>query len=243
MTAACLDLDGAVLVRGTVARARVEAVADVVEAALCAAGLCAGRDGDGGWIAGEKLGGRGWDDPRWLQVQQVVLEHAAVGALREDEGLMSMLGALMGGTPRGAQGDIVRVACPGQPELTTPPHQDGYYITDADDVWTVWLPLVPCPLELGPLALIPGSHRNGLRPHAPCHLGVPALMSVAPPRIQGPGEISPPWFAAGMSPGDALLFRSHTIHGALPNRHERHLRVSIDLRYRASCGTNTNYAA
>ena len=57
-----------------------------------------------------------------------------------------------------------RVVSP-HPELAARPHQDAHYVRTLGDFVTVWVPLGDCPAWLGPLAIWPGSHRRGLRPH------------------------------------------------------------------------------
>lgn len=218
---------------GAVALERVGAVAEVAVAALRRVGFGVAVGADGTLEAAQELvglRGRGWDDPRWLTLQQHVLAHPAVAALRDDPGLVEALTTLAGGPVEGSAGDIVRVAFPGQPHLATRPHQDGFYLPQPEGLWTVWIPLVPCPLDLGPLAVIPDSHPAGLLPHDTRDLGVPELASLARPAL--PLLPDGPWQARAMAPGDALAFPAFTIHAALPNRTVNAVRLSIDLRYR-----------
>ncbi len=217
---------------GLVATETVAAVTAAAVAALCDVGLPVVARADGTLevaAEGTGLSGRGWDDPRWLRLQQRVLGHPSVAALREDAALVAALSRLAGGPVSGAAGDIVRVAFPGQPRLTTRPHQDGFYITDPERLWTVWMPLVPCPLALGALAVIPTSHAGGLRPHETRDLGVPELASVAAPALPLPPDSA--WEARAMEPGDALAFPGFTVHASLPNLTARAVRLSVDLRY------------
>ena len=82
---------------------------------------------------------------------------------------------------------------------TTGPHQDSFYLPNAPALWTAWVPLVAIPMELGPLALLPGSHREGPRPHRHAFSGIEV----------GDQE---PWATGPVAPGDVLLFGPHTVH-------------------------------
>jgi hypothetical protein len=124
--------------------------------------------------------------------------------------LLAFLEELLGGPVEPRQGDICRVFFPAAPDLATPPHQDETYLGRGTECWTVWTPLTDCPLELGPLALSPGSHRLGLLDAVP---------------------VSLPWWSTPLARGDALLFHHLTVHRALPNLSSRP-RLSVDCRYR-----------
>ena len=101
----------------------------------------------------------------------------------------------------------------------TPPHQDANYLPDPA-LWIAWIPLDDCPLDRGPLAVVPGSHEGGLRPHEGATLDEREAESRAGDR----------WVAAALQPGDALFFSALTLHRSLDNRTER-LRLSVDLRF------------
>ena len=120
---------------------------------------------------------------------------------------------------------IGRITWPGFARATTPAHQDHFYIRGALDTVSCWIPLGECPIELGGLAVWPGSHRNGFIEHSE-HLegavggrGVPVDESQAT------------WHASDFGLGDALFFTSLTIHKALPNISGDTLRISTDNRY------------
>lgn len=107
------------------------------------------------------------------------------------------------------------------PDMVSHPHQDAHYVRVADEFWTAWIPLGDCPLELGPLAALPGSHHDGLRPH----------------RGEGifQGGVDVPedtvWHTTNFECGDALLLTQHTLHRSLPNVTGDRLRISGDFRY------------
>lgn len=175
-------------------------------------------------LPGAALTGTGYDDPRWLVLQERVLPDPRFSAVGDDPELLRVLGALFGEPPMTRRGDICRVVLPGAPHLTTPPHQDHWYTGGTPNLWTAWMPLVETPLELGPLAVLPGSHRAGLLAHAGEGAG-----------RQGVGvDVGAPLAASAVSPGDAILFNCLTVHGALPNLTVDRLRLSVDFRYQAA---------
>jgi ectoine hydroxylase-related dioxygenase (phytanoyl-CoA dioxygenase family) len=88
-------------------------------------------------------------------------------------------------------------------------------------LWTVWIPLGDCPLDLGGLAVAPGSHRHGLLPHAGEGTGQQGV-DVAPEAT---------WESADYRCGDVLAFHGLTLHRALENRTTHRLRLSADFRY------------
>jgi hypothetical protein len=189
-----------------------------------------------GWLAPGSAPGQGLardglrgfrhDEPENLALQAEVLAAPALDRIRCDPAVFEVLEAVLGGEVAPGQGDVCRVAFPNAPERTTAPHQDGAYLGAERECWTVWTPLGDCPLALGPLAVLPGSHRGGLLDHAAgerAHLGVHA------PPTSG-------WAAGDLACGDALMFHQLTLHRALPNRSAGRLRLSVDCRYRLAAG-------
>ena len=92
---------------------------------------------------------------------------------------------------------------------------------DAAGVWQLWTPLWPCGPDDGVLAVAPGSHLAGLRPHDADFHGHP-VARLAPDQH---------WHASHLQPGDVLLLSALTLHRALDNPGPW-LRVSVDLRWR-----------
>ncbi|MBM3725739.1 MAG: phytanoyl-CoA dioxygenase family protein [Acidobacteria bacterium] len=99
----------------------------------------------------------------------------------------------------------------------TPPHQDGFYFClEPNTACTVWVPLDPADEENGTLHYAPGSHRLGVLPHNASHiLGF----------SQGLAETAPAMIPCPVSPGDALVHHSLTVHSAGANRSGRPRRV------------------
>jgi ectoine hydroxylase-related dioxygenase (phytanoyl-CoA dioxygenase family) len=117
-----------------------------------------------------------------------------------------------------------RVVSP-HPDLAARPHQDAHYVGTLGDFVTVWVPLGDCPVSLGPLAVWPGSHRSGLRPHH----GVGIVDGGVVMDNEGV------WHSADFAIGDAVVLTRHVIHRSLPNTSTHTLRLSVDLRYGFTC--------
>ncbi|MGE3768716.1 MAG: hypothetical protein AB7L94_41075, partial [Kofleriaceae bacterium] len=79
-----------------------------------------------------------WDDTRWFGFLGEVLPSEAYRAIAEAPALVDVLCDVMGAEPELHVGDVCRLVSPGDPLLTTPPHQDAAYLKDAERVWTAW---------------------------------------------------------------------------------------------------------
>jgi len=166
-----------------------------------------------------------WDDQRWMAFLGEVMGSAPYRALAAAPEIVEVMRLLLGGEPTLHTGDVCRLVSPGALDLTTPPHQDAAYLKDGDGVWTAWFPVEDCPIPLGPLALLPGSHVAGLKPHDQVIRGGP-LLGLDVPDDAG-------WRSGALQAGDTLCFSAVTVHKALPNVTPDRLRVSVDYRYRA----------
>jgi ectoine hydroxylase-related dioxygenase (phytanoyl-CoA dioxygenase family) len=118
---------------------------------------------------------------------------------------------------------IARVLLRSPSFAPTPPHQDYVYIQGTHEFWTLWFPLGDCPIELGGLSILRGSHRE------------PVLDVVAADGAGGKESIlcgnDYEWVQDDYSCGDVITFPSHTVHKGLPNRLGERVRLSCDLRY------------
>ncbi len=143
--------------------------------------------------------------------------------LAHDEAITQLVGDLIGAPLLVHPRKIARTSLPKDAEYTRP-HQDFPLIQGTVDTFTVWIPLGDCPVSLGGLRVLLGSHRRGF---------------VTPDPARGPGALQvdvddddPAWATVDYLAGDALLFTSLTVHGALPNDEDR-LRFSADFRYQS----------
>lgn len=180
--------------------------------------------------AGPATPGLAYDDPAYVELLSRIFVLAEFAALRKTPALLKVLQVLLQAPPRAGVGDCLRLSFPANEHLTTGPHQDRHYVKE-EHFWTVWIPLGDCPLELGPLALWPGSHRLGLLHHA---------AEDHAPEQAGRYSIQPPegavWVSDDLACGDALLFHGLTVHRACPNRSRDRLRLSVDYRYTLAYG-------
>jgi ectoine hydroxylase-related dioxygenase (phytanoyl-CoA dioxygenase family) len=171
--------------------------------------------------SGAALTGTGYDDHRWLALQERVLPDPRFAALGDHAELLTVLEALFCGPALTRRGDICRLALPNASHLTTPPHQDHWYTGGTTNLWTVWIPLTETPLDLGPLAVLPGSHASGLLPHTGQGAGRQGVRVTDVERFA----------AAPLAAGDTILFNCLTVHCALPNLTRNRVRLSVDYRY------------
>jgi len=141
--------------------------------------------------------------------------------------IMDAMSAIMDGAePLPHPQKIIRMWFPKYTEHTTPVHQDFVHFQGNFETYTCWSPLGDCPVELGPLALVPGSHKVDRVLDHHFSLGAGAL-NVEEDSYEGQ------WHSTDYEPGDCLLFHSLTLHRALPNVTEDRLRISLDNRYTA----------
>ncbi len=163
--------------------------------------------------------------PEYRACYNDLLRLRAMHALAVHPALIGALETVLGEPVLAHPRNIVRMVVPGRPSITTAPHQDHRPIKGTPEVWTAWLPLGDCPERLGGLAVLPGSHRNGL-------YEVPdgtIYFDTADVRTVGNGE----WRWNPMRCGDVLLFHSLTVHQARDNRSRDRIRLSCDFRYQA----------
>ena len=145
----------------------------------------------------------------------------AFHALPHSPPLLELFATLFGERPLPHPRNIARVIMPGERFFPTPPHQDHPLIQGALEVWTSWIPLGDVPLALGPLALMPGSHKAGVLDTyvVPGAGGTGAKISHLPPR----------WVSADFEAGDIVTFSSLTVHRALPQQDRDIVRLSHRL--------------
>ncbi len=142
--------------------------------------------------------------------------------------LMALARTLLDGEVMVHPRRIGRITFPGSVKNTTPAHQDYFYIRGSVETYSCWTPLGACPIELGGLAVLPGSHRQGFLEHNVSHPGAVGGRGVAV------DESSAVWHTDNFGIGDVLFFRSYTIHKALPNLTPDRLRLSTDNRYQVN---------
>ena len=135
---------------------------------------------------------------------------------------------------------------------TTPAHQDGYHF----DVpfLTAWIPLMDIDLKTGGLALLKGSHQEGLQQHwwqGRRYLGIAestqhaqAMAAQGGTVVAGavePHDRPKTWLRSNYTAGDVLIFHPHMVHKGVGNCSQQ-LRLSGDFRYQRA-GTRSVWQA
>ena len=89
------------------------------------------------------------------------------------------------------------------------------------EVYTAWMPLIDCPMDVGPLQIAAGSHTAGVYDFD---------IAGGAGGIEITDPLAGSWVSSDFAAGDVLLFHSMTVHKGVPNRSDR-LRMSMDVRY------------
>jgi ectoine hydroxylase-related dioxygenase (phytanoyl-CoA dioxygenase family) len=147
-------------------------------------------------------------------------------ALAHDPAVMTLMRALLGETAFPHPLSIARLVFPESQDWSTPPHQDYVNNQGTQDLYACWIPLSDCPMSMGALAILEGSHKLGLLP-VEYALGAGHRQTSLPAE-----EGSMQWLANDFKLGDVIAFHSLAIHRALAND-TQHMRISVDYRYQA----------
>jgi ectoine hydroxylase-related dioxygenase (phytanoyl-CoA dioxygenase family) len=161
-------------------------------------------------------------DPTFKRVYQEVFNLESFHALPHQPALRRVMEMVVGEQVLVHPKPIGRLIFPDCERLVVHAHQDYEFMGGDPEFFTVWIPLHDCPVEVGPLQILEGSHRFGVQRHERENLHVPEIPDEA---VVG-GE----WVGGHVNAGDVLIFHSLTVHAALPNRSER-LRLSLDCRF------------
>ena len=169
-------------------------------------------------VPGAKLSGKGWDDRDWVQFQPTFSKHPDFLALAESPQLLEIHEAIMDEPAWLASMNFCWIQLPGCPEQTTLPHQDEWYLPHCDSMWTLWVPLVDMPFEIGPLGVVPGSQTRDVKDHFTAFSGLQVE-----PKVK--------WASNEVLAGDIVFFSSRTIHCAWSNVSPTLAQVSAEIRY------------
>lgn len=160
----------------------------------------------------------GGSGPVYAQIQRLEKFHA----LAHEPRLVGVYEAILGGAVMPHPRNIARIQVPTDTNPPTPPHQDFIHIQGAADTWTAWIPLGDCPVEMGGLTVLVGSHKLGVLDYK-SSAGVGAFEAF----ICG---LDLTWMQGDYRAGDVITFQSQTVHRALTNQTDQ-LRLSVDYRY------------
>jgi ectoine hydroxylase-related dioxygenase (phytanoyl-CoA dioxygenase family) len=161
-------------------------------------------------------------DPSFKQTYQEVFNLESFHALPHHPALKAVMKMLVGEQVLIHPKPIGRLIFPNCDSLTVHAHQDYRFMSGDPECFTVWIPLHDCPIEVGPLQILEGSHRLGVINHEDQNLHVPEISAGA--LTEGD------WVGGQINAGDVLIFHSLTVHAASPNRSHQ-LRISMDCRF------------
>lgn len=159
--------------------------------------------------------------PAYLEVLRRINRLEDYHALKHHPVLIGFLERLLGGEILAHPRVLMRNIFPAREEFTTKSHQDYPNVQGTTEVYTAWMPLIDCPMDVGPLQVATGTHHGEIYDF---HIGTGA----------GGIEITEPfpgrWVSGPFRQGDVLFFHSLAVHKGVPNRSTK-LRMSMDVRY------------
>ena len=212
---------GYVLVRGVLPRPDVGKLLSEVAKVLYHAGwLKAGHDPN------ERIANPaaacGDPDPAFKTTYREVFNLESFHSLPHHPQLVALMKMIVGDRVLIHPKPIGRLIFPNSERLRVHAHQDYRFMNGDPECFTVWIPLHDCPLEVGPLQILEGSHHFGFQTHVDENLHVPEIPSGA--------EIGDEWAGGNINAGDVLIFHSLTVHAAAPNLSDK-MRISLDCRF------------
>jgi ectoine hydroxylase-related dioxygenase (phytanoyl-CoA dioxygenase family) len=215
-----LDTRGYVLIRGLIPQNAVRSVlADVTHILSSASWLAQGSDPIE--RIPEQGAAYGDPDPIFKQIYQEVFNLESFHTLPHHPALQNAMKMLVGDRVLVHPKPIGRLIFPNCERLVVHAHQDYEFMGGDPEFFTVWIPLHDCPIEVGPLRILEGSHRFGIQKHQRDDLHVPEIPVDA---------IGGEWVGGHFNAGDLLIFHSLTVHAASPNVSDL-MRISLDCRF------------
>ena len=163
-------------------------------------------------------------EDRYFAVYDDVQRLEAFHALPHHPSVRACMTSLLGDTAFPHPLSIARLVFPANEPWTTPPHQDFPNNQGTEDLYACWVPLTDCPVELGSLSIMRGSHQRGMAP-LEFSLGAGNRQARVDERFAGLD-----WVGGDFALGDVVIFHSLTLHRALPNTTDR-MRLSVDYRF------------
>lgn len=129
---------------------------------------------------------------------------------------------------------IIRHIRPGEAGIgtATQAHYDLVYIREGSDrVLTAWIPLGDCPIEMGGLTYLEGSHHWAMADERERGIHRPAAWMTAD--LPGLAERhSARWLFGDYRAGDVMIHSAYMVHGGTDNVDARaRIRLSTDIRY------------
>jgi len=171
-----------------------------------------------------------WTSPKvegeeeYNQVYDRIQRLESLHSLPHSNELIKLMTDILGGSCFPHPLSVARLAFPYNEEWATPPHQDYPNNQGTKELYACWIPLGDCPVQLGSLKVLEGSHALGLLP-LQYSLGAGHRQAV-------PNEQSEQleWVGNDFEAGDILIFHSLTLHQSNPNSTDK-IRLSVDYRF------------
>jgi ectoine hydroxylase-related dioxygenase (phytanoyl-CoA dioxygenase family) len=160
-------------------------------------------------------------EPRYLSTLRRINRLEDYHALKHHPALIGLFERMLSGPILAHPRVLMRNIFPAREEFTTKAHQDYPNVQGTTEVFTAWMPLIDCPMEVGPLQVAAGTHHDGVY-----EFGIGAGAG----GIEITNPLDGRWVSGPFALGDVLVFHSMTVHKGVPNRSDK-LRMSMDVRY------------
>ena len=235
---ALLAEHGYLLLRGALNRDLVQRVRDDLIAVLHECNILESPTAPPIWSGGPPP-----TEEEYMAYYERAVQLDSFNRLAESAEVRAVMEAIHDGPVQVWEQRLLRIIPPdpdGAAPLGVGAHQDGSpqlgYLTQ--DFCTAWVPLTDIDERLGGLAVVPGSHRGGVR--AQTGSASSSLRTAKTQTFEAPSA-GEQWVTTTYRPGDLVVFASMTLHKGQPNTSDR-LRLSCDFRYQPE-GAFANWLA
>ena len=235
---ALLAEHGYLLLRGALNRDLVQRVRDDLIAVLHECNILESPAAPPIWSGGPPP-----TEEEYMAYYERAVQLDSFNRLAESAEVRAVMEAIYDGPVQVWEQRLLRIIPPdpdGAAPLGVGAHQDGSpqlgYLTQ--DFCTAWVPLTDIDDRLGGLAVVPGSHRGGVR--AQTGSASSSLRTAKTQTFEAPSA-GEQWVTTTYRPGDLVVFASMTLHKGQPNTSDR-LRLSCDFRYQPE-GAFANWLA
>lgn len=207
----CYEDEGYILLRQVLDPGSVATARDAMLAVAARIGIVRAGDPSGTWT-GKPLEGRWEESPEFSGISKRLVEHPANQAV-----MAKVIGEKACMVPNVQY----RIYPPNGP--VTVVHQDGFFSPGIHDYRPVWIPLLPCPREVGGLMVAVRQNKRGY------------LHNLAKPTFAIPADEIPTdsWATTDYMPGDMLIVNPYSPHAGTPNR-SKTLRLTFDTRVQSA---------
>ena len=235
---ALLDEHGYLLLRGALDSGLVRRVRDDLIAILHDCHILESPEAPPIWSGGPPP-----TEEEYMGYYKRAVQLDSFNRLAESPEVRAVMEAIYDGPVQVWEQRLLRIIPP-DPEGAAPlgvgAHQDGSpqlgYGTQ--DFCTAWIPLTEIDKRLGGLAVVPGSHRGGVRAQTGA---ASSSLKTAKDQVFELPSADEEWVTTTYNPGDLVVFASMTLHKGNPNTSDR-LRLSCDFRYQPR-GAYANWLA